>query len=112
MMAIASQETRTAKSAVRATCLEGSKITGCPGRNNYGLNHLHYITRSTYRRARLFDSESFKRQWVRTLDELRSELNFKIIGYVLMPEHFHILIWPSADPNPSQILQLVATTSW
>jgi len=71
----------------------------------YGLNHLHYITRSTYHRARLFDSTRFKRQWIRTLDELRSELNFKIIGYVLMPEHFHILMWPRADPNPSQILQ-------
>jgi putative transposase len=71
----------------------------------YGLNHLHYVTRNTYRRARLFDSTRFKRRWVRALDEPRSELNFKIIGYVLMPEHFHRLIWPSADPNPSQILQ-------
>ncbi len=71
----------------------------------YGLNHLHYVTRSTYRRARLFDSERFKRQFVRRLDELRTELGLKIIGYVLMPEHFHILIWPSADPKPSQIVQ-------
>ena len=44
-------------------------------------------------------------QFVGTLDVLRSELHFKIIGYVLMPEHFHLLIWPSADPNPSEILQ-------
>jgi putative transposase len=74
----------------------------------YGLNHLHYITRSTYRRARLFDSTRFKRRWIRTLDELRSELNFKIIGYVLMPEHFHILIWPSAGwRRPSEACGLV-----
>jgi len=26
----------------------------------YGLNHLHYLTNSTYRRARLYDSE---RSW-------------------------------------------------
>jgi putative transposase len=71
----------------------------------YGLNHFHYLTRSTYQRARLFDSERFKRRWVRTLDELRSEFGFKTIGYVLMPEHFHLLIWPSANPNPSEILQ-------
>jgi hypothetical protein len=30
----------------------------------YGLNHLHYLTGSTYRRARLFDSERFRNQWV------------------------------------------------
>ena len=71
----------------------------------YGLNHLHFLTRSTYRRARLFDSEKFRRRWVKTLEELRCELGFKIIGYVLMPEHFRLLLWPSAEANPSQILQ-------
>jgi hypothetical protein len=30
-------------------------------RHFYGLNQLHYITTSTYRRARLFDSQRFKR---------------------------------------------------
>ncbi len=49
-------------------------------RHFYGLNHLPYITRSTYRRARRFDSVRFKRQWVQTLGELRSELKFKILG--------------------------------
>jgi len=71
----------------------------------YGLNHLHYLTTSTYRRARLFDSERFRKQWVVTLGELRRELGFQIIGYVLMPEHFHALIWPTAEASPSQIMQ-------
>ncbi|MGO8733335.1 MAG: transposase [Terriglobia bacterium] len=63
------------------------------------------MTTSTYRRARLFDSERFRNQWVATLGELRRELGFKIVGYVLMPEHFHALLWPSAEANPSQIMQ-------
>jgi putative transposase len=71
----------------------------------YGENHLHFLTRSTYQRVRLFDSEKFRLRWVETLGELRRELGFKIAGYVLMPEHFHLLLWPSADANPSQILQ-------
>jgi REP element-mobilizing transposase RayT len=28
-----------------------------------------------------------------------------IIGYVLMPEHPHLLIWPGPLENPSQIVQ-------
>jgi putative transposase len=71
----------------------------------YGLNHLHYLTNSTYRRARLYDSERFRNQWVATLGDLRRELGFKIVGYVLMPEHFHALIWPTAQADPSQIVQ-------
>jgi REP element-mobilizing transposase RayT len=27
------------------------------------------------------------------------------VGYVLMPEHFHVLLWPSELANPSQIMQ-------
>jgi REP element-mobilizing transposase RayT len=54
----------------------------------YGLSHLHLITASTYRRARLFDSGLFRRHFVATLAKLRCDLNFKILGYVLMPGAF------------------------
>ena len=74
-------------------------------RHYYWLNHLHDLTASTYRRAPLFDSDCFRRHFVKTLDELRSRLNFRILGYVLMPEHFHLLIWPSASADPSCIVQ-------
>jgi putative transposase len=71
----------------------------------YGRNHLHYLTANIYRKARIFDSQRYKRKFTRTLDNLRAELRFKIIGYVLMPEHFHLLIWPGRAANPSQIMQ-------
>ena len=51
----------------------------------YGLNHLHFLTASTYRRARVFDSERFKRQFIATLAHLRTGLGFRLVGYVLMP---------------------------
>jgi putative transposase len=74
-------------------------------RRYYSESHFHYLTTSTYRRTRIFDSERFKHQFVTTLAELRTELGFRILGYVLMPEHFHLLLWPSEHANPSQILQ-------
>jgi putative transposase len=74
-------------------------------RHYYGLNHLHFLTTSTYRRARVFDSERFKRHFVGVWEELRRELGFKMMGYVLMPEHFHLLLWPCELANPSQIMQ-------
>ena len=27
------------------------------------------------------------------------------MGYVPMPEHFHVLLWPSELANPSQVMQ-------
>jgi hypothetical protein len=63
----------------------------------YGPNHLDYLTKSTYRRAGLFDSERFRNQWVVTLGDALRELGFGIVGYVAMPEDFHALIWPTAE---------------
>ncbi len=63
----------------------------------YGLNHLHYLTTSTYRRARLFDSDRFKRNFITALGDLRIELGFRIVGYVLMPERVDSLLVVKRD---------------
>ncbi len=77
-----------------------------PGqRHYYGFDRLHYLTASTYRPARIFDSDRFRSHFVKTLAELRMSLGFKILGYVLMPEHFHLLIWPGERADPSKIMQ-------
>ena len=70
-------------------------------RRFYDLNHLHFVTTSTYRRARVFDSDRFQRKFITSLADLRVELSFRIIGYVLMPKHCHLLLWPSESANPS-----------
>jgi putative transposase len=70
-------------------------------RRFYGEGHYHYLTENIYRRARIFDSDRFRRKFVQTLDDLRTELGFKIFAYVLMPEHCHLLIGPSSAANRS-----------
>ena len=74
-------------------------------RHPYGLNHLHFITASTYRRTRLFDSHRFRSHFVQTHDQLRGEQNFRLLGWVLMPEHFHLLICPHPAESTSRIVQ-------
>ena len=67
-------------------------------RHYYSLNHLHFITASAYRRARLFDLIRFKRNFVETLDALRSTLSFKVVGYVLMPEQASVAQTSTGGP--------------
>ena len=67
-------------------------------------NHLHFITASTFRCVRLFDSPRFRKPFIETLDQLRNEFDFRLVGYVLMPEHFHLLISPSKVHSPSKIV--------
>jgi hypothetical protein len=66
--------------------LEGSNLQVPKLQHYYRLNHLHYLTHSTYRRVHPYDSERLRNQWLVTLGDLRRELGFKIVGYVLMPD--------------------------
>lgn len=74
-------------------------------RRYYEESHLHYITCSTYRRSKVFDSDRFKFNFIETLRDLRIELFFKLVGYVLMPEHYHLLIWPCGGVDPTKIMK-------
>ena len=78
-------------------------------RHFYGPNHLHYVTTSIPQAGsrRLFDSERFRRKFVTTLADLRGELGFRIVGYVLIRQltDCHLLLWPSDGANPTQIMQ-------
>ncbi len=69
----------------------------------YSPGELEFITTSTYRRTPLFLSHRFRRCFAQRLDEVRQELHFLPIGWVLMPEHFHILI----KPEPADTTALV-----
>jgi REP element-mobilizing transposase RayT len=61
---------------------------------HFSPGHLQFITTSTYHRCRLFTSQRFCWTFVETLRQVRQETRFLLIGWVLMPEHFHLLIQP------------------
>ena len=66
---------------------------------------LQFITTSTYRRAKLFEDDRFRWYFVQVLRQLRSEAGFLLIGWVLMPEHFHLLVKPEPADATSRFMQ-------
>jgi REP element-mobilizing transposase RayT len=44
---------------------------------------------------------------VKILDEVRRRHAFRLIGYVVMPEHVHPVMSEPANKNPSKILQVL-----
>ena len=53
--------------------------------------HLHFITFSCYRRRRLLDSKA-RRLFAKALERARVRYGFFVVGYVVMPEHVHLLV--------------------
>ena len=57
-------------------------------------NLVHYVTGVTYARVPIFRREEICSLFIEALSETRLKDPFKLIGYVLMPDHFHLLANP------------------
>ena len=73
-------------------------------RRYYGKGDLHFITFSCYRRLPLLKSARARDVFVRELATLRDELEFRLVGYVVMPEHVHLLVSEPRKGTPSTVL--------
>ena len=58
----------------------------------YGGNDLHFLTFSCYRRRPLFRNQAHCDLFLKILDRVRRRYRFVVVGYVVMPEHVHLLV--------------------
>ncbi len=64
----------------------------------YGHGHLHFVTFSCYRRQKLLGRVGARNLFVKVLGSVRSRYGFALVGFVVMPEHVHLLIGePAGD---------------
>jgi putative transposase len=73
----------------------------------YGQGHLHFLTCSCYRRLPLLGTVRARNTFVKILGEVRDRFQFALVGYVVMPEHIHLLISEPAKGTPSNVLQVL-----
>jgi len=57
-------------------------------------NLVHYVTGVTFKRVPIFRSNHACSLFIDALATTRAKEPFKLIGYVLMPDHFHLLANP------------------
>ena len=73
----------------------------------HGRGHLHFITFSCYRRVPFLRSVRAKNTFVQILGEVRDRYGFSLVGYVVMPEHIHLLISEPTKGTPSTAIQVL-----
>jgi putative transposase len=73
----------------------------------YGAHHLHFITNSCYRRLPLLESARARDRFLSVLEQTRRKYRFVVVGYVVMPEHIHLLITEPEVGNPSTVMQVL-----
>ncbi|MGA2423786.1 MAG: transposase [Terriglobales bacterium] len=73
----------------------------------YGAHHLHFITCSCYRRLPFLRTASSRDRLLSILEQTRQRYRFVVVGYVVMPEHIHLLLTEPEVGTPSTVMQVL-----
>ena len=73
----------------------------------YGNHDLHFITGSCYQRRPLLGSARNRDLFLFILEETRQRYRFVVYGYVVMPEHIHLLLGEPECGTLSTVMQVL-----
>jgi REP-associated tyrosine transposase len=77
----------------------------------YGARDLHYVTFSCWERRPLLDQPWKRDVFLETLEEVRRRYKFHVFGYVVMPEHVHLMMSEAERGDPSLVVQVLKQRS-
>jgi putative transposase len=70
---------------------------------------FHVLNRSA-RRVQLFGRDSDYRAFLDVMQEAQARTPLRLLAYCLMPNHFHLVAWPSRDEELSGFMQWLTAT--
>ena len=70
----------------------------------YGAGYLHFITTSCYQRRPLLGVARNRDLFLQILEQVRRRFQCVVVGYVVMPEHVHLLLSEPKRENPSVVM--------
>src|SRR5580704_8268543 len=73
----------------------------------YGAGYLHFITTSCYRRSALLGTPQNRDLFLGVLEQVRRRYGFVVVGYVVMPEHVHLLFSEPERGDPSVVMKVL-----
>ena len=66
-----------------------------------------FVTSVTAGRRRLFQADARATVFAQVLQENRAKGRFALHAFVVMPDHFHLLVTPAADVSIEKVMQFV-----
>jgi REP-associated tyrosine transposase len=66
---------------------------------------IYFVTTVVYGRLPLFTRPSFVIPLLDSLNYYRYKQDFKLLGYVVMPDHIHLLVWPAGTATVADIMR-------
>jgi putative transposase len=76
----------------------------------YGAGYSHFITTSCYQRRPLLGTPRSRDLFLEVMEQIRQRHQFVVVGYVVMPEHVHLLFTEPERGNLSLVLAALKQT--
>jgi putative transposase len=73
----------------------------------YGAGYLHFITTSCYQRRALLGTPQNRDLFLEVMERVRRRYRFVVVGYVVMPEHVHLLFSEPERGEPSTVMKVL-----
>ena len=72
-------------------------------------NHIFHIHNRVNGLGLLFESPACYREFLHLLGEVAEQTGMRILAYCLMPNHWHILVWPREADDLRRFVQILTT---
>lgn len=82
-----------------------------PRRRRLGqCEYVHHVINRSVRRVVLFDSDGAYESFERVLQEARARFPMRVLAYCIMPNHWHLVLWPRYDRTLSDFMRWLTCT--
>ena len=82
-----------------------------PRRRRLGAAGLpHHVLNRACRRAIIFATDDDYRDFMRVLDRAKRRTGMRVLAFAIMPNHWHLLLWPENGVQLSRFMQWLTMT--
>ncbi len=73
-------------------------------------NHVYHVLNRANGKAQIFNTDAEYQDFEYLLNEIRETFDIRILAYVIMPNHWHILLYPKNDGDLGKALHWLTTS--
>lgn len=73
-------------------------------------DHVYHVLNRSNGKVRIFHSDEDYRDFEYLLNEIRETFDMRILAYILMPNHWHLLLFPRQDDDLGKSMHWLTTS--
>jgi putative transposase len=73
-------------------------------------NYVFHVLNRSVRRMRLFETEGDYLAFTKVLNQARERAECRLLSFCIMPNHWHLVLWPKGDDDLSEYMHWLTVT--